>query len=304
MKVLVTGSTGLIGSALCAALRSRSDEVIRLVRRQPLAADELYWDPSAGELDQQAVEGFDAVVHFAGAGIGDKRWSQGRRQVIMDSRVEPTRLLADRLANAVDKPEVFLSASAIGYYGDRTEPVDELSLPAESPDFLSSVVVAWEGETAAAEASGIRVAHMRTGIVLTDKGGALGRLLLPFRAGFGGKLGRGDTWWSWISLEDEIRAILFLIDNPIQGAVNLTSPNPVTNAEMTRTLGEVLRRPTFFPVPRIALEALLGKDLAAALLFTSAQVVPAKLGEAGFRFTHTEIESALHSILQSDRNGK
>ena len=222
----------------------------------------------------------------------------------MNSRVEPTRLLADRLANAVDKPEVFLSASAIGYYGDRTEPVDESSLPAEPPDFLSSVVTAWEGETAAAEASGIRVAHMRTGIVLTDKGGALGKLLLPFRAGFGGKLGSGDTWWSWISLEDEIRAILFLIDNPIQGAVNLTSPNPVTNAEMTKTLGEVLRRPTFVPVPRIALEALLGKDLAAALLFTSAQVMPAKLEEAGFRFTHTEIESALRSILQTDRTGK
>lgn len=301
MKVLVSGSTGLIGTALVSALAARGDDVVRLVRRQP-ESNEVYWDPAAGDLDPQAVEGFDAVVHLAGAGIGDKRWSESRRKLIIDSRVDPTRLLATRLAAADAKPQVLISASAIGYYGDRADPVDESSLPSDPPDFLSGVTVAWEEATREAESAGIRVTHIRTGIVLSDQGGALSKLLVPFRMGFGGRLGSGETWWSWISLEDEIRAILFLIDDPIDGPVNLTSPNPVKQAELTKTLGSVLNRPTFFAVPKFALNLVLGEDLADALLFTSARVMPTKLQDAGFKFAHSEIRAALESIL--DREGK
>lgn len=300
MKVLVSGSTGLIGTALVAALSERGDDVLRLVRRQPTGSNEIYWDPTAGELDPRAVEGFDAVVHLAGAGIGDERWSESRRKLILHSRVDPTRLLAARLAAADAKPHVLISASAIGYYGDRAELVDESSRPPDPPDFLSGVTAAWEEATGEAEVAGIRVALIRTGIVLSNQGGALGKLLVPFRTGFGGRLGSGETWWSWISLEDEIRAILFLIDNPVDGPVNLTSPNPVTNAELTKALGNVLNRPTFFPVPKFALNLILGEDLADALLFTSARVMPTKLQDAGFEFAHSEIRPALESILNRE----
>jgi uncharacterized protein (TIGR01777 family) len=301
---LITGSTGLIGSALCDSLRSRGTEVIRLVRQQPSAADEVFWDPTAGQLDQRAVEGFDAVVHLAGAGIGDKRWSEARRRLIVESRTGPTQLLADRLATAAEKPKVLVSASAIGFYGNRAEPVDESSGAADPPDFLSTVAIEWEKATSTAEDAGIRTTHIRTGIVLSEKGGALGKLLIPFRAGFGGRLGSGDTWWSWITLEDEVRAIEHVIASPLQGAVNLTGPNPVTNAELTKVLGEVLRRPTFFPVPRVALNAALGTELAEALLFTSARVMPAKLESSGFIFNHRTIEAALRSLLSKDRESR
>ena len=302
MRVLVSGSTGLIGSELVMKLREHGDEVVRLVRSRPTADDQVFWDPVAGQLDQQAVEGFDAVVHLAGAGIGDKRWSESRRRIIVESRTVPTALLANRLASASDKPEVFVSASAIGFYGNRTDPVDESSGPADPLDFYSKIVVDWEAATKAAEDAGIRTVHIRSGIVLSDKGGALAKLLIPFRAGFGGKLGDGSAWWSWITLDDEIRGIQFVIDTPLEGAVNLTSPHPVTNADLTTALGEVLRRPTFVPVPRFALHAVLGKDLAESLLFTSARVMPAKLTEAGFNFNNPEIESALRSIF--DRSGE
>lgn len=297
MRVLVTGSTGLIGNALCEALREDGAEVRRLVRRSPQREDEVFWDPSSGELDPAAVEGFDAVINLAGAGIGDKRWSDDRRRVILDSRVATTELLSDRLANATDKPSVLVSSSAIGFYGSRTAPVDESALPPDPPDFLSEVTVAWESATSAAEEAGIRTVHIRTGIVLAKEGGALGKLLLPFRLGVGGKLGRGDTWWSWISLHDEIRAIKHVIEAPLSGAVNLTAPNPVTNAVFTKALGRVLRRPTIIPVPRFALELLLGKDLAGALLFTSSQVTPTKLLDSGFTFDHPDVETALRDTL-------
>lgn len=297
MKVLVTGASGLIGTALCESLRQDGADVYRLVRRSPDKPDEIFWNPASGELDQASVEGFDAVVHLAGAGIGDKRWSKSRRRVILDSRVDSTGLLADRLAAATDKPDVLVSGSAIGIYGNRTQPVDEQAEPAPPSDFLSEVTIAWEQATRPAEEAGIRTVHIRTGIVLAKHGGALGKLLLPFRLGLGGKLGRGDTWWSWISLQDEIRAIKHLIDQPLEGPVNLTAPNPVTNKDLTKVLGRVLRRPTIFTVPRFALEILLGKDLAAAVLFTSAQVIPAKLLESGFVFETPDIEDALSSVL-------
>jgi uncharacterized protein (TIGR01777 family) len=297
MKVLVTGSSGLIGTALCESLRHDGADVYRLVRRSPQKPDEIFWNPASGDLDQASVEGFDAVIHLAGAGIGDKRWNEARRRVILDSRVDSTRLLADRLAAAAAKPDVFVSGSAIGFYGNRSEPVDEQSEPAAPSDFLSDVTIAWEQATKPAEEAGIRTVHIRTGIVLAKQGGALAKLLLPFRLGFGGKLGRGDTWWSWISLQDEIRAIRHLIDQPLEGPVNLTAPNPVTNKVLTKALGRVLRRPTIFAVPRFALEVLLGKELAAALLFTSAQVIPTRLLESGFVFEAPTIEDALSSVL-------
>jgi uncharacterized protein (TIGR01777 family) len=297
MRVLVSGASGLIGTALCASLSNDGDEVVRLVRRNPSGSGEILWDPETGELDAAQIEGFDAVVHLAGAGIGDRRWSEKRRRLILDSRVDSTKLLAERLAAADRKPTVFISGSAIGYYGEGDEPATEADGPGDPSDFASLVPVAWEAATGAAEEAAIRTVHIRTGIVLAGKGGTLGKLLPLFKLGVGGKLGSGDTWWSWISLVDEVRAIKHLITTPISGAVNLTAPNPVTNAELTNTLGKVLHRPTVFSVPRFALELVLGKELAASLVFASARVLPLRLQESGFEFRHPDIESALRSVL-------
>ncbi len=299
MRVLITGSSGLIGRALTQSLESDGIEVFSLVRRAPRQDSELHWDPAAGELNPGDLEGFDAIVHLAGAGIGDRRWSEERKQTILNSRVDGTRLLADALASVENRPEVLVSGSAIGFYGDRDEPVTEADGPADPLDFLSEICVAWEEAAAPAEAAGIRTVFIRTGIVLSAEGGALRKLLIPFRAGFGGKLGSGDTWWSWISIDDQVGAIRHLIDNPVSGPVNLTAPAPVQNTELTKALGRVLRRPTFFPVPRFVLDVVLGKELAAALLFTSARVLPAKLEDSGFEFQHSDIESALRSVLSS-----
>ncbi len=297
MRVLVTGAGGLIGAALRRSLEADGIEVVRLVRRTPAGPDERFWNPAAGELNTADVEGFDAVVHLAGAGIGDKRWSGSRKQEILDSRVAGTTLLAERLAEANEKPSVLISSSAIGYYGSRDEPVTESDGPADPPDFLAEVCLRWEAATGAATTAGITTTHIRTGIVLAGSGGALGKLLIPFRLGVGGKLGSGKHWWSWISIEDHIRAIRHLIASPVEGPVNLTAPLPATNAEVTRALGAVLRRPTFLPVPRFALEMILGKELATALLFTSVRVLPGKLEESGFRFHHSDVESALRAVL-------
>ncbi len=297
MRVLVTGASGLIGTALTRSLERDGAEVVRLVRRTPADKTERYWNPAEGQLDPTDLEGFTAIVHLAGAGIGDKRWSVKRKAEVLDSRVQGTTLLTETLARVEQKPDVFISSSAIGYYGDRNDPVRETDGPASPADFLSDVCVQWEGSTAAAEAAGITTTHIRTGLVLSPKGGALGKLLLPFRLGVGGRLGHGRTWWSWISLEDQIRAIRFLIDNPTAGPVNLTAPKPATNAEVTKALGRVLRRPTLLPVPRFMLELILGKELAGALLFTSAQVLPERLEESGFEFDHRDIETALRAVL-------
>jgi len=297
MRVLVSGASGLIGTALCASLSNDGDEVVRLVRSTPSGPGEIFWDPANGLLEADQVEGFDAVVHLAGAGIGDKRWSESRRRLILDSRVGPTELLAERLAAANRKPAVFISASAIGYYGEPDGPVTEADGPGDPSNYASFVPVAWEAATRAAEEAAIRTVHIRSGIVLAEKGGTLGKLLPLFKLGVGGKLGSGDTWWSWISLVDEVRAIKHLITTPISGPVNLTSPNPVTNAELTNALGKVLRRPAVFSVPRFALELVLGKELAASLVFASARVLPARLEQSGFEFRHPDIESALRSLL-------
>lgn len=298
MRVLVSGASGLIGTALCDSLGADGADVVRLVRRSPETVDEVRWDPSAGELDPAAIEGFDAVVHLAGAGIGDKRWSEGRRREILESRVASTELLAARLAKAASPPEVFISGSAIGFYGDRVDPVSESDGPTRG-DFLSDVTVAWEAATKAAEIAGIRTVHIRTGIVLSADGGALQKVLLPFKLGVGGKLGKGDTWWSWISIHDQVGAIKHIMMAPVHGPVNLTSPGAVLNVSFVKALGRALRRPSILPVQRFALEMLLGRDLAKALLFTSARVLPDKLIDSGFEFQHRDLDSALKSVLVS-----
>lgn len=297
MRVLISGASGLIGSALSRFLRDNGHEVVTLVRRPVAGQGEAAWDPDAGELAQEAVEGFDAVVHLAAAGIGDRPWTRKRRQLILESRTAPTSLLTQRIATASSKPAVFLSASAIGFYGDRPEPVTEESGPAAPANFLSEVAVAWEGATAPAAAAGIRTVLMRSGIVIAGSGKLMSRVLLPLKLFVGGPLGSGDTWWSWISLTDEVRAIVHLIDSEVSGPVNLTSPNPVTNADFTRALGRVVRRPVWLPVPRFAIRLLLGREFADAMVFASARVVPEKLLESGFEYAYPEIEPALRAEL-------
>ena len=239
MKVVVTGSTGLIGTALVRALQARSDEVTRLVRRAPTTG-EARWDPEGGQIEAPSLEGADAVVHLAGVGIGDHRWSEDHKRAVLDSRVKGTTLLAQTVAALNDKPAVIASASAMGYYGLRGDEV--LTEDAEAgTGFLADVCKEWEGATRPAEDAGVRVVHLRTGIVLSPDGGALKQMLLPFKLGLGGRIGSGRQWWSWIAIDDEVGAILHLIDNGTErGPVNVTAPNPVTNEQFTRTLNGVV----------------------------------------------------------------
>ena len=237
------------------------------------------------------------MVHLAGAGVGDGRWTESRKRVLVESRTRSTALLAAALAGLHQPPRVLVSASAIGFYGDRN---DEL-LTEQSPpghDFLASLCVRWEAETAPAAEAGLRVVCARTGLVLSKGGGALPKLLPLFKLGLGGRFGSGDQWWSWITLDDEIRAIAWLLENDLAGPVNLTAPNPVTNREFTRILGAVLSRPARLPVPRFGPRLLLGSELADALLFTSARVQPAVLESSGFTFSHSDLEVGLRAMLE------
>ena len=297
MQVVVTGSSGPIGNGLCSHLASSGHHVVRVVRR-PVPPREVAfaWDPETGNIDARGLEGADAVVHLAGAGIGDSRWSEARKRVLVESRTRSTALLASALAGLDHPPRVLVSASAIGFYGDRG---DEL-LTEESPpgdDFLASLCVRWEAEAAPAAEAGVRVVCARTGLVLSKEGGALPKLLPLFKLGLGGRFGSGAQWWSWITLDDEIRAIAWLLENDVRGPVNLTAPNPVTNREFTRFLGAVLSRPARLPVPRFGPRLLLGSELADALLFTSARVQPAVLESSGFAFSHSDLEVGLRSML-------
>jgi uncharacterized protein (TIGR01777 family) len=306
MKVLVTGSHGLIGSALVPMLITEGHLVTRLARRPPgqttSSGADLYWDPAGGVLDAAALRGFDAVVHLAGVGIGDERWSPARRQAILESRTKSTSLLSERLAECVaggDGPMVLLSSSAVGYYGDRGN--EELT--EDSPvgsGFVSGVCSAWETATGPAGAAGVRVVHLRTGIVQSRLGGSLKKQLPLFKLGLGGRLGSGTQWTSWISLGDEVRAILHLLGTgSVSGPVNLTSPHPVTNKTYTTILSSVVGRPALLPVPRFALEAALGRDMASELVLASAKVQPAKLTDSGFSWSTPDLESALRATLAS-----
>jgi uncharacterized protein (TIGR01777 family) len=293
MRVLITGSHGLIGSAVAGDLESDGHTVVRLGRQGPSPS----WDPGRGALDRSVLEGVDAVVHLAGAGIADGRWTSDRKREILESRVRATDLLARRLADADPRPGVLVSGSAIGYYGNRgDQEVDEDS--AGGTGFLADVVRQWEAATAPAERAGVRVVHARTGIVQSAKGGALREQLPFFRLGLGGRLGSGQQYLSWISLADEVGALRHALgDESLSGPVNLTAPNPVTNTEYTRTLGAVLGRPAVLAVPAFALRAVLGAERSDELLLGGARVRPGKLERRGYRFTHPELREALAGAL-------
>lgn len=296
MRILLSGASGFIGSALRRVLEQEGHEVSALSRSAPADSSAVQWDPDSGELDPVALEGWDAVVHLAGEGIGDRRWNEAHKRRVRDSRIKGTTLLSHTLAKLDRPPAVLLSASAIGYYGDRGDEALTENAPAGG-GFLAGVVQAWEESTAPARDSGIRVVTMRSGLVLDGGGGVLKRQLIPFRLGMGGRLGAGRQYWSWITLEDEVRAMQHLLDADVSGAVNLTAPTPVTNAEFTAVLGRVLSRPAFLSVPPVALEVVLGKEMATEMLFFSQRVVPSKLEGSGFRFRHPELESALRAVL-------
>jgi len=267
MNILVTGASGLIGRALVPHLEKSGHTVVAAVRRAPRSAAERQWDPAAGTLSDGFFDGIDAVVHLAGAGIGDKRWTDAYKREILESRTKSTTLLAESMAALAVKPKVFLSGSAIGIYGPRDgEPLTETSAHGEG--FLADVCEQWEASTAAAEAAGIRTVHLRTGIVLSKDGGALKKQLPLFAIGLGGRFGNGRQWQSWISIDDEVGAITHLLTSATSGPVNLTAPGAFTNADFTRTLASVMKRPSLLPIPSFGPALLLGRELADALLFT------------------------------------
>lgn len=300
MVVAVTGSSGLIGTALCDALRNQGHQVRRLVRRAgdvALAADEARWDPAAGTIDRGALDGCNAVVHLAGEGIGDRRWSEEHKRSVLSSRVQGTTLIAETIAAMSTKPAVLASGSAVGFYGDRADAcVDETSPPGAG--FLAEVVQQWEAAAAAAERSGVRTVLLRTGVVLSTKGGALKKQLLPFRLALGGRLGSGRQYLPWISLDDEVAAILHVIEKAtLRGPVNLVAPNPVTNAEFTKALGRALHRPTPIPTPLFALRAMFGREMVGEMLLASTRVAATVLTDSGFAFRHPELAAALADLL-------
>ena len=295
MDVVISGSTGLIGTALVDALVAGGHRPIRLVRRAAVG-DEITWDPSAGTIDAASLEGVDAVVHLAGAGIGDKRWTAAYKRTVLDSRVQGTGLLARTLAGLDRKPKALLSGSAIGYYGDRgDEELTETSTPGTG--FLAEVCWAWEAATQPAVDAGIRVCTLRTGIVLSTKGGALRKQLPLFRLGLGGRFGNGRQWQSWISIDDEVGAIIHALGSELRGPVNLTAPTPVTNADFATVLGHALHRPSFLPIPAFGPKLLLGGEMADALLFTGQKVRPTALIADGFAFTQPTLAEALATLL-------
>lgn len=296
MRVVVSGASGLIGSALLPALRAAGHRPIALVRRPPRAEDEIEWDPAASKLAPDALDGADAVVHLAGAGIGDHRWTAEYKRELLDSRTLSTALLADTIARAATGPRVLLSGSAIGYYGPRGDETLDESSPAGT-DFLADVCRQWEDACQPARDAGARVVNLRTGIVLSAKGGALKKMLPLFRLGAGGRFGNGRQWQSWISIDDEVQAIIHLLTSALSGPVNLTAPTPVSNTEFSRTLAKVLHRPSLVPVPRFAPALLLGGELADALLFTGQRVLPAALQADGYAFEHGTLDVALRAVL-------
>jgi hypothetical protein len=296
VKVAITGSSGLIGSSLVGALRGASHQAIRLVRHDHPGTDEVAWDPDRGTIDAAALEGVDAVVNLAGAGIGDERWTDERKRLILDSRLRSTTVIAETIAGLERKPRVLLSASGIDYYGDTGDAVVTEESPAGT-GFLTDVCLQWEGATAAAQDAGVRTVLLRTGVVQTADGGALKRSLPPFKLGVGGRFGSGKQWWAWISIDDHVRAMLHLIDSDVSGPANLTAPNPVTNAQYTKALGRELGRPTLLPIPMVGPRLLLGKELADTLLLSSHRVVPAVLEASGFEFRHPTIETCLAAVL-------
>lgn len=293
MRVVVAGSSGLIGTALVAHLRARGEDVVRLVRGPVRAPDERSWDPSASQLDPGALHGADAVVNLGGAGLGDRRWTRAYKATIRSSRVRGTALLSTTIAELADGPRVFVQGSAVGFYGDRGDTaLDESATRGEG--FVPGLVEDWESATSRASDAGVRVALARTGIVLA-RGGALSRLVPLARLGLAGRLGRGDQFWAWVSLEDEVRALTHLIDHDVSGPVNLTSPEPATCARVVETLAAAFGRRALLPVPAWALRLGLGEF--ATELTASQRVVPAALEAHGFTFAQPGLEAAIEAVV-------
>ena len=290
-KIAVTGASGLIGSALVAQLKSDGHQVQKIVRRPARTSDEVSWNPIKGEIDLQSLEGVDAIFHLAGAGVGDKRWTSSYRSEILNSRLLGTTTIATACEQL--QPDVFISASAIGYYGE-TGDRSVTETDRGGSDFLSVVCREWEA--VANLAPSIRTIKLRTGLVLDPTGGALGRMIPLFKFGLGGKLGSGKQWWSWITLHDQIRAMIFLMNSKIEGAVNLTSPNPVTNQEFTAALAMALKRPAIFPAPAFALRAVLGGFSTEVL--GSKKVTPKVLVDNKFEFDYPHVSSALTTLVE------
>lgn len=296
-KVLITGSHGLVGSALIPFLAASGHEMTQLVRYK-FGPDpkKIFWDPPIGKLDVPALEGFDAVIHLGGENIAGGRWTARRKQKIRDSRVLGTSLLCERLAQTSAPPKVLLCASAVGFYGDRGDEILDENSPS-GQGFLAEVCRAWEEAAQPARAKGIRVVNLRLGVVLSPAGGALAKMLLPFRMGLGGKIGTGQQWMSWIALDDLLGSIRHALEQEsLAGPVNAVTPEPVTNAELTRTLGKVLGRPTVLPLPAFMARVLLG-EMAQELLLASTRVRPGKLEQTGFRFLYPHLDSALRHLL-------
>ena len=290
-RVAVTGATGLIGTALVAQLKSDGYQVQKLVRRPIRTSDEVFWDPIKGEIDTPSLEGVDAIFHLAGASVAGKRWSAAYRSEILNSRLLGTTTIATACEQL--KPAVFISASAIGHYGETgNRAVTEAD--GGGTDFLSIVCREWEA--AASLAPSVRTIKLRTGIVLDPTGGALGQMLPLFKFGLGGKLGSGKQWWSWITLHDQVKAMIFLLNSKIEGAVNLVTPNPVTNQQFTAALAHALKRPALFPAPAFALRALLGGF--STELLGSKRVMPQVLTNAGFEFDYPHVSNALNELVK------
>ena len=294
-KIIVTGGTGLIGRSLVDVLRRRGDEVVIVGRGRSIDGGPT-WDPAAGDLDPSVLAGADAVVNLNGAGVGSKRWSDERKRVILESRTKPTGLLAETLAAMDAPPPVFVSASAMGYYGDTGDNEVDESAPA-GVGFLADVCVAWEEAAQPARDAGLRVVHPRTGIVLSRDSEAMKPLLPLFKLGVGGPIASGSQWWSWITLPDEIAALVFCIDSELDGPVNLTAPNPVRYKDFADALGDALNRPSFVPVPKFALNIRLGRELAEAIGYSSQRVVPRALLDAEFEFGSSTVDEGLAAIL-------
>jgi uncharacterized protein (TIGR01777 family) len=297
MRILITGSTGLVGTALQTSLRSQGHELLLASRSEPKNAEQIQWTIEEGFSDPERLEGVDAVVHLAGESVSGLRWTDEKKKAIRDSRVLGTRNVVNALSKLKERPKVLVAASAIGFYGERGD--EELTESSAAGDtFLAEVSREWEGEARRAEDAGIRTVLLRTGIVLSKDGGALGTMLLPFKFGVGGVVGSGKQWMSWISMDDHIAVINYAIENEnIRGAVNSVSPNPVTNEQFTKAMGDVLYRPTFIPLPEFVVSMALG-EMGDALLLSSERVLPQRLLAAGFEFKYPEIRSALEHAIQ------
>lgn len=290
-RVAITGASGLIGSALVGHLKAEGYTIQKLVRRKPIATDEVQWDPIAGVVDLAALEGVDAIIHLAGAGVGDKRWSRKYKAEILNSRLLGTTTIATAVSQL--QPTVFISGSGIGWYGDTgNRSMNESDRSGD--DFLASVCLQWEA--AADTAEKVRTVKIRTGLVLDPTGGALGRMMPLFKIGLGGKLGSGKQWWSWITLHDQVKAISYLLEKDIEGPVNLTAPNPVTNIEFTAALARALKRPALFPAPAIALKLALGGF--SSEILGSKKILPEVLTSAGFTFDFPHLGAALEELVQ------